>query len=71
MEGSSTMPEPQRVAREDLARHLAFAQGALGAAGHVVEPELEEIALRVVAGEISEAEGDRLAIAHIQSKRRK
>lgn len=58
----STTPYSSR----ELAEHVAAADAALGAAGHVVEPRLRELAIQVFTGQLTAAEGDRQALDHIE-----
>lgn len=49
---------------------IALADAALGAAGHSVEdPVLRQILTRVVAGDLSRADGAEQARRHIESNR--
>jgi hypothetical protein len=52
-----------------VAAQIAFADAALGVAGHSVsDPVVRDVLRRVVAGEISRAEGAELARLHVESR---
>lgn len=55
-----------RFTEDDAAERLAFADAALGAAGHeVTDPYLNELAVRQARGEISGDEARELGRKHI------
>lgn len=64
-ERPTAQPRPA-VSTDDA---MAFADGALGAAGHqVTDPYINELRRQRLEGEISMDEYQRLAIAHIDAK---
>ena len=63
---AKTITHPARCAEAEAAERLAFAQAALGAAGHeVTDPYLTDVLARHARGEISGDEARELSRAHI------
>lgn len=58
-------PRMGPISDADVARHLSFADGALGAAGHeVTDPYLLELLERQARGELTGEEARRLGVKH-------
>jgi hypothetical protein len=59
----------EQASEADVARHLSFADGALGAAGHeVTDPYLRELAERQVRGELTGEEARALGVKHVLAR---
>jgi len=59
----------EQVSEADVARHLSFADGALGAAGHeVTDPYLRELVERQVRGELTGEEARALGVKHVLAR---
>lgn len=60
------MAKAGRFSEKEAAERLAFADAALGAAGHkVTDPYLNEVAARFARGEITIEEAQELGTRHI------
>lgn len=59
----------EQASEADVARHLSFADGALGAAGHeVTDPYLRELVERQVRGELTGEEARALGVKHVLAR---